>query len=472
MRALRSALLVLTLPVALGAQTKAQSDRYELGRRLRCFEVAWNRIGPDAKCKQRVLPHLQTAVSAFFTLRTSEVCRALAEAEHALTAEGALPPEVLWAKSLVVAPACALLDVRSEKIAVLVRSAFAFEGECPAKARIVVELREDDSNEPVAFLEHVPTGSDTRIELPLTGKSVHAAEHWLDARVFVGDAVLARSTARVSIASDLEARIAAVAAAVAEAESKDTVPTTDGETLKLLARMLAAMAKGRVQETDFAALALLADAERIVECVRKGEAWFTDRLRGDHLVQLRYGNRTLPIRCFVPEKLATPAPLVIAFHGAGGSENMFFDAYGAGEIVRRCRALGWVLVTPRGGMAEPAAGVAELARCLPIDQKRVFLVGHSMGAANAAAAAPDIPDLAGVALLGGGGMIRGRWSAIPTFLGAGSADFGLSGVRNSQRALERQKLERLVFREYPEVEHLAVVAVALPEVFDFFLAKH
>ena len=173
----------------------------------------------------------------------------------------------------------------------------------------------------------------------------------------------------------------------------------------------------------------------------------------------------------MPEKLEAPAPLVIAFHGAGGSENMFFDAYGAGAIVRRCRELGWVLVAPRGGMTDAAAAVAELTRCLPIDPKRVHLVGHSMGAANAAAAAAQIPDLAGVALLGGGGGIRGRWAAIPTFLGAGSADFGLSGVRNTQKILERQNLARLVMREYPDVEHLAVVAVALPDVFDFFLAR-
>ena len=42
-----------------------------------------------------------------------------------------------------------------------------------------------------------------------------------------------------------------------------------------------------------------------------------------------------------------PLPLVIALHGAGGSENMFFDAYGNGKIVDLCRKRGWLLVAPR-----------------------------------------------------------------------------------------------------------------------------
>ena len=472
----RAALLALVFgsswPGLLVAQAQAQTERYELGRRLRDFEVAWNLANPDAAAKKRTLPHLQRAVSAFFTLRTSEVARALVEAKTALRGDAPPKEAELWAASLAVIPARSLLDLGAQSLSATLRSAFALESERPEKLRIVVELREDGTNDPIAWVEHVPAELPHRLQLDLSGKKLREAEHWLDLRVFVGDEVLARSSSRVSIVAKLAERLATlnVPTPGEGAGSRSTAnANTDSETLKMLARLLSGMAAGKPQETDFAALGLLADAERIVEAHRSGKPWFGTDLRGDHLVWLRSSERTLPIRCFVPVGLKTPAPLVIAFHGAGGSENMFFDAYGAGAIVEQCRKLGWILVTPRGGLPNAAAVVSELTRCLPADPKRIYLVGHSMGAANAAAAAPQIQGVAGVALLGGGGAIRGDWTRIPTFLGAGSADFGLPGVRGSRLALERQEAPRLVFREYLDIEHLAVVAVALPDVFDFFL---
>jgi predicted esterase len=174
---------------------------------------------------------------------------------------------------------------------------------------------------------------------------------------------------------------------------------------------------------------------------------------------------------FVPSGLQKEAPLVVALHGAGGSENMFFQAYGAGAIVRHARDLGWVLVAPRGGFsgADPEAVVAAIAARAPIDRKRVFLVGHSLGARLAAEAAPALRGVAGIALLGGGGAIRGDWSRIPAFVGIGAADPGLPGARAAVEALRRAKCARLEAKEYPDVEHLAIVAVALPDVFRFFL---
>ena len=45
------------------------------------------------------------------------------------------------------------------------------------------------------------------------------------------------------------------------------------------------------------------------------------------------------VRIFVPEGLSKdrPVPVVVAMHGAGGSENMFFDTYGDGATLRQCQ---------------------------------------------------------------------------------------------------------------------------------------
>lgn len=150
---------------------------------------------------------------------------------------------------------------------------------------------------------------------------------------------------------------------------------------------------------------------------RPGEFWITLADQGG----------PVPVRLLAPDVVADDSPLtlVIALHGAGGSENMFFDAYGAGKIVELCRQRGWILVAPRlsfFGLGMSADHlIAEIGRLYPIDGRQFFVVGHSMGAARRLSQALHEAGAAGV-----------RWS------------------------------------EYPDTEHLGVMQAALPEVFAFF----
>jgi len=108
---------------------------------------------------------------------------------------------------------------------------------------------------------------------------------------------------------------------------------------------------------------------------RPGEFWIT--LADEH--------GSLPVRIMAPDAAkGKPLPLVISLHGAGGSENMFFDAYGNGKIVDLCRKRGWLLVAPRlsfFGLGMPVDSiVAEIGQLYPVDKRQIFVVGHSMGA--------------------------------------------------------------------------------------------
>jgi predicted esterase len=173
------------------------------------------------------------------------------------------------------------------------------------------------------------------------------------------------------------------------------------------------------------------------------------------------------------EQAAERRSLVVAVHGAGGSENMFFDAYGAGKIARLCESRGWLLAAPRQGLwggvgiqwDELVAGVDRLA---PVDPARVYLVGHSLGAMQAARLADTAERKpAFVAALGGGGRVNRfeRLLDVPFFVGVGDKDFGRGGGKQLADLLRRGGIRDVRFREYPDTEHLTIVQVALEDIF-------
>jgi predicted esterase len=167
-------------------------------------------------------------------------------------------------------------------------------------------------------------------------------------------------------------------------------------------------------------------------------------------------------------------PVLFAFHGAGGSENMFFDAYGAGEIVSLSNKAGYVLVCPRqpllGGVLSVEEMLGQLSNIVPIDTERVAVLGHSMGAAQTIAQVErgKPQTVRGAVILGGGRSISkpDMWRSIPVFAGAGERDFGKRGVQ--QFAASCRKEGGVVREEiYEAIEHLGIVQVALPDVFSW-----
>jgi predicted esterase len=167
-------------------------------------------------------------------------------------------------------------------------------------------------------------------------------------------------------------------------------------------------------------------------------------------------------------------PVVFALHGAGVGANTFFEAYGAGRVVKECEERGWVLVAPEGGLglsAPPVAAILEkLAGRYPLDAKRVFLAGHSMGASQALSLAASGKYAAAAALGGGGKLAKPRSLAnVPLFIGVGDKDaLALTGARALKQSLTDAGANLVTYREYPGVEHLVVVREALPDAFAVF----
>ncbi len=108
---------------------------------------------------------------------------------------------------------------------------------------------------------------------------------------------------------------------------------------------------------------------------------------GEQWRALDLGGRAVPYRVLAPPAALAagrPLPLLIAFHGFQGDENMFRWAYGRGRLGELAEAEGWLLCTPRTEpfMRGPEAFdrlLEALASDYPVDRRRVFLLGHSMG---------------------------------------------------------------------------------------------
>lgn len=188
---------------------------------------------------------------------------------------------------------------------------------------------------------------------------------------------------------------------------------------------------------------------------------------GDYLALVGPSGAKVPCRMQRGSDSKGKQPLVIALHGAGGSENMFFDTYGAGKITALCAKRGWHLVSPRVSGRFPAQLLESLSKVWNIDSSRVFIVGHSMGAA-AASSGVDSGAIqpAAVALLGGGGTVTvpSRWKDLPLMIGVGELDFGKMMASRTRPAAERAG-SRLTYKEYAGVEHLSIVQCALDDVF-------
>jgi len=188
---------------------------------------------------------------------------------------------------------------------------------------------------------------------------------------------------------------------------------------------------------DPEALAIEVEAE--MAAVEKGTDPFKNR-SGDYWRVVKTGAKDLPVRVYRPASApaGAPLPLVIAFHGAGGDENMFMDAYGGGLIKRLADTRGFLVVSPLTNAFAGAAGgerfdqlIEALGYTYPIDPKRIYLVGHSMGGMTVGALAATRADrIAAAACLNGfSGFGESAKSIPPTLVTAGELDPIVSPAR-------------------------------------------
>lgn len=159
--------------------------------------------------------------------------------------------------------------------------------------------------------------------------------------------------------------------------------------------------------------------------VRDGRNPYLGR-RGDIWRVVQGARSTIPMRVYVPELGPVDSlPVIIALHGAGADENMFFEGYGHGVLRNFAASRRFIAVSPAtvAFAGDPAAldsTLATLEREHGIDRRRVYVLGHSMGGAATLRLASARRDAvrAAVVIAGAGSLPPDAALAPTLFIGA------------------------------------------------------
>ena len=229
-------------------------------------------------------------------------------------------------------------------------------------------------------------------------------------------------------------------------------------------------------------------ANAILDDLEAGRDPFAGRHGDFHRAYRSPVDQTLqPYRLFVPDAYGgeTPAPLVIALHGSGGDENDFFDGYAPSPLKPEAQRLGFLVVCPKGrgpnsgyrGAAEQDVFdvLAEVRHEYHVDSRRLYLMGHSMGASAAWRLAAERPELfAALGAISGGGnpSEAPKIRHIPQYVAHGALD-RVVPVARSQAMVEalRKAGAKVVYVELPGVGHYDAVAHQLRPMLEFFAGQ-
>lgn len=250
-------------------------------------------------------------------------------------------------------------------------------------------------------------------------------------------------------------------------------------TLRARARLL------QNQPSASSSAQFLADRERLAQelpqelaLVHRGVDPYRRRV-GELWRVVKLESKELALHLYAPPGAAkdAPLPLVIALHGMGGDENMFFEGYGAGRLRTLAAQHGFLLACPRVDFALSGAAIEGLIRALghdyAIDEKRISLLGHSMGSGVAASIASRAPERFAALACFAGGPGSSVERLPPTWISVGALDPIASpdALEAGAKALAARGLP-VRFERVPDLGHTLVVSERLRAAVEFLLEAH
>lgn len=319
---------------------------------------------------------------------------------------------------------------------------------------------------------------------------------------------LAVTTLDIDVVSGLEESIRGLQASAAQA------PKTVKADILFPVDRLHNVNIGRLELLTFDPQAEFAAAHEVAEAARGGRDPFAGRtgdLKRHYLFES--ANEILPYRLYLPKSYqpGKTSPLVVALHGNGDTEDKMLSPWDGSSVTLSSVAEqhGFVVVSPLGFRVDGSYGwgthnaptdfetrriqeyseqdVLEVVRRVrldySIDESRIYLLGHSMGANGTWELAAKYPDMwaaigviAGQAVTNLGGRdampaALARMRSIPAFVVHGSAD-ATAPVDESRAIVQEMKRQGLEVQyvEVPDGTHQSVVAPSFPGILDFFAA--
>ena len=314
----------------------------------------------------------------------------------------------------------------------------------------------------------------------------------IEAEVLDGATSLGAASLGVFLSKGLDARLKALetaAASVADGVRADVVYPAD---------VIKNANRGRIELGAFNVQGEIAKAEAILASAKGGKDPFKGRT-GDferHYV-LQGANEVMPYRVYVPKGYAAarPTALVIALHGLGANEDSFFDAYSQ-LPPQLAEQHGMLMAAPLGYRPDGFYGstimggndaasrrrveysekdVLEVLRLMKaaynVDESRIYLMGHSMGAIGTWALGAKYPQIwaALVPFSGVGSPASAeQMKGIPQFVVHGDADntVNVSGSRTMVAALKKAGAD-VTYIEVAGGSHTDMVVPNLPQAFEF-----
>ena len=318
----------------------------------------------------------------------------------------------------------------------------------------------------------------------------------IQAEVYDGATSLGAASVGVFVSKGLDARLKSLdtAAAAVTAAVRDDV-LFPGDYIRNVNR-------GRIELQDFNVAAEVAKAEAIVAGAKGAKDPFKGKTGDFERHYLLPGaNEIMPYRVYVPKgySASKATPLVIALHGLGANEDSFFDSYSQ-LPPQLAEKHGFLMAAPLGfrrdgfygsnlmGGADVAArrrseysekDVLEVLRLMKaaynVDDSRIYLMGHSMGAIGTWALGSKYPQTwaALVAFSGvGAPSLAANMKALPHFVVHGDDDntVNVSGSRNMVSELKKLSAN-VTYIEVPGGSHTDVVVPNLPKAFEFMAAQ-
>ncbi|MFM9117696.1 MAG: hypothetical protein ACKOU6_16210, partial [Planctomycetota bacterium] len=285
----------------------------------------------------------------FFALNQADAALKISDARWQLEG-GTIPPQQRLADQLMFEPTARLVDLRDLDSFQVVGKGFR-----PDLAIFQLGLRyelRDATGKIVAEASTQMQLDPCPLKLVPNQAPPTPGDGSLDVTLLVDQRSIPVARHTITLVADLNPRLKALRDELVKFDqaSKPVRETTASESLRDHLKILASLAKGATLETDYPAGRLFEDAESLLGDIQQQVARPQLRQRGQYWRTLvADSGAKATVRMWVPElgSDAHPPPLVIALHGVGGTENMFFDMLGVGKVVRLCKERGWPIVAPR-----------------------------------------------------------------------------------------------------------------------------